>query len=139
VDSLLGADSAGDDLQTTLEPRAQQVAVDALRGPQGRAWSRSTSRPARVLVMAPSRASTPTGSTRRHVPAAADRRGELAAAQPRDQATYPPGSTMKVVTATAALDSGRYRRSRASAAATARRSRACRSTTSATRTSATST
>ena len=39
------------------------------------------------------------------------------------QAGYPPGSTMKTVTATAALDPGSSRRSRPSAARTARRSR----------------
>ena len=35
VESLLGSDDVGDDLQTTLDPRAQQVAVDALQGRKG--------------------------------------------------------------------------------------------------------
>ena len=51
VDSLLGSDDVGDDLQTTLDPRAQQVAVDALNGRKGAVVALDV-KTGRVLVMA---------------------------------------------------------------------------------------
>ena len=96
VDSLVEKDRVGDDLRTTLDPKAQKVANDALAGPQrrGRGARRQDRRGARAgrhAVVQPE----PT----RH------------AARPSTRATqglYPPGSTMKTVTASAAIDSGRY-------------------------------
>jgi peptidoglycan glycosyltransferase len=108
VDSLLGSDNVGDDLQTTLDPRAQQVAVDALAGRKGAVVALDV-KTGRVLVMASEPSYDPNGL---------DRDDNFQELQTDDQnspllnrvtqATYPPGSTMKVVTATAALDSGRY-------------------------------
>ena len=46
LDSVLGSDREGDDLRTSLNPKAQEVAYQGLAARKGAAW-RSTSRPAR--------------------------------------------------------------------------------------------
>jgi penicillin-binding protein A len=108
VDSLLGSDDVGDDLQTTLEPHAQQVAVDALAGRKGAVVALDV-KTGRVLVMASEPSYDPNGldedSTFQKL-STDDANSPLL--NRATQGTYPPGSTMKVVTATAALDSGRF-------------------------------
>ncbi len=89
----------GDDVYTTLDPKAQQVAVQGLAGQAGSVVALNPQTGA-VKVMysnpsyndnSPNAASPNTTSFNRAT-----------------MASYPPGSTFKVVTAAAALDSGQY-------------------------------
>jgi peptidoglycan glycosyltransferase len=93
---LLGPQKVGDDLKTTLSPKAQRAAYDGLAGRNGAVVALDVKTGAvRAL------AATPSFDPR-----------DPAHAQTFNRATqgrYPPGSTFKTVTATAALDSGRYR------------------------------
>ena len=106
VDSLLGERAVGDDLETTLSARAQQVAMEGLGGRRGAVVAMDV-RTGAVRVMA---------STPSYDPAAIGEVGtgdlNRAAGSPlinrATQGVYPPGSTFKVVTAAAALDSGDY-------------------------------
>ena len=95
VDSLLSQRREGDELRTTLDPKAQQVAYQGLAGRQGAVVAMDV-RSGAIRIMAanptydPSR---PKGGARfNHA----------------TQALLPPGSTFKAVTAAAALDTGRY-------------------------------
>jgi peptidoglycan glycosyltransferase len=104
VDELSGAQE-GDNLFTTLDPRAQEAAIRGLAGQRGSvvALEPDTGR-IRAMVSIPD-------FNPNLVP---DRFRELnaEAGSPlfnrATQARYPPGSTFKVVTAAAALDSDRY-------------------------------
>jgi penicillin-binding protein A len=97
ISRLLGPAKVGDDLRTTLSSRSQQVATDALEGATERgavvAMELETGA-VKVLVSKPS----------------FDPEGDDCGANFNfaTQARVAPGSTMKVVTAAAALDSGRY-------------------------------
>jgi peptidoglycan glycosyltransferase len=94
---LLGPAKVGDDLRTALSSRSQQVATDALEGRAGRgavvAMELETGA-VKVLAAKPS----------------FDPEGDDCGANFNfaTQARLAPGSTMKVVTAAAAIDSGRY-------------------------------
>jgi peptidoglycan glycosyltransferase len=106
VDSLLGERAVGDDIETTLSARAQQVAMDALGGRSGAIVAMDVRTGAvRVMASTPSYDPDVIGETGT---------GELnrAPGSPlinrATQGVYPPGSTFKVVTAAAALDSGDY-------------------------------
>ena len=97
LDSLLGPAKIGDDLRTTLSTRSQQVATDALRG-----------RPERAAVVA---MELDSGAVKVMAakPSFDPNAGECGAnSNLATQGRFAPGSTMKVVTAAAALDSGRY-------------------------------
>ena len=104
-DELLSRSREGEDVHTTLDPAAQREAIAALGGQTGSvvALEPSTGR-VRVMVSIPD-------YNPNDVP---DRFSELNQAEGSPvfnratQARYPPGSTMKVVTAAAALDSGEY-------------------------------
>jgi peptidoglycan glycosyltransferase len=104
-DELLSRSRAGDDVHTTLDGAAQREAIAALGGQTGSvvALEPATGR-VRVMVSIPD-------YNPNDVP---DRFSELNQAEGSPvfnratQARYPPGSTMKVVTAAAALDSGEY-------------------------------
>jgi penicillin-binding protein A len=104
-DELRGKEREGDDLVTTLDPGAQRTAIDALAGRAGA-----------IVALEPS-----TGSVRAMVSVPGydpnsipNRFSDLRRAPGSPllnrtvQSGYPPGSTFKVVTATAALDSGRF-------------------------------
>lgn len=95
IERLLGPQKIGDDLQTTLSAGAQQAAYDALGDRRGAVVALDVESGAvRALAATPSFDPT-----------------EPAEAETFNRATQgrlPPGSTMKVVTAAAALDSGRY-------------------------------
>ena len=104
IDQLAGRRQAGDEVRTTLDPKAQRVALEALGGRRGAVVALEPST-GRVRVMA----STPTYEP--------DELREsrslktLANGSALNRTTlgqYPPGSTFKVVSAVAAIDSGRY-------------------------------
>ena len=105
IDQIRGQQREGSDIVTTLDASAQQLATDQLE---------ATGRPGAVVAIEPSTgairvmASTP-GYDPNTVP---DDQDQLNKADPSVltnraiQSLYPPGSTFKVVTAAAALDSG---------------------------------
>ena len=103
LDELQGHSQVGDKVQSALDPAAQQAAVNGLAGRRGS-----------VVAIVPS-----TGEVRAMVSipeydpnqipknfAQLNRDQSAPLFNRATQAGYPPGSTMKVVTATAALDSG---------------------------------
>ena len=110
LDELRGTTVRGNDLLLTLDPRAQRVAMNALRGKCGAAAAIDP-QTGRILVLF----SSPTYDSNlieRNFNRAARRGGGCRPAAPLvNRATngrYIPGSTFKVVTAAAALDSGRF-------------------------------
>ena len=109
VDSLFGRDQVGHDIQTTLNARAQEVALRGLDGKKGAVVALDVKTGA-VLVMASAPAYDPNGLDDVKTFEALNRDNENSRLLNRaTQGLYPPGSTMKVVTAAAALDSGRYK------------------------------
>jgi len=112
LDRLKGVTVTGNNLFVTVNPRAQRVAQDAL-GTQCGAVVALEPSTGKVLVLA----SSPTfnlnlADTRRFLPAVNKIRANCHPASPLvnrgTAATFPPGSTFKVVTAAAALDTGIY-------------------------------
>ena len=105
LDELQGHSQEGDNVQSSLDPAAQEAAVSGLAGRRGS-----------VVAIVPS-----TGEVRAMVSipeydpnqipknfAELNRDSSAPLFNRATQAGYPPGSTMKVVTATAALDSGEF-------------------------------
>jgi penicillin-binding protein A len=107
IEQLEGRSKEGDDLKTNLDPQAQQVALDGLAG-----------RPGSVVAIEPS-----TGNVRVMASVPGYDNNDFGSAEGRKKISnepnspltnrsiaglYPPGSTFKVVTAAAALDSGKY-------------------------------
>jgi peptidoglycan glycosyltransferase len=95
LERLLGPRNVGDDLKTTLSPKAQQAAYAGLNGRAGAVVALDV-RSGAVRALAATPSFDP---------------NDPAKAQTFNRATqgrYPPGSTFKTVTAAAALDSGRY-------------------------------
>jgi peptidoglycan glycosyltransferase len=99
LSELQDEDEEGADVITTLDPGAQQVATDALAGQNGSvvALEPQTGR-VRVMVSLPQ---VDPNQVR-------GREGQIEFLNRATQSRYPPGSTFKVVTAAAALDSGKY-------------------------------
>jgi peptidoglycan glycosyltransferase len=111
VDQLLGRKPEGNDLITTLDARAQRVAVDELArsGSSGSAVALDP-RTGAVRVMASVPGYDPNAIKDPKALAAANRDEIHKPLVNRAlQFGYAPGSTFKVVTATAAIDSGRLR------------------------------
>jgi peptidoglycan glycosyltransferase len=103
IDQLLGHRTEGEDVHTTLDVNAQKVALQALAGRKGSVVAIEPST-GRVRVMASEPGFNPNQITAKG--------GIGAAASTFNRATqgrYPPGSTFKVVTASAAIDTGRYK------------------------------
>jgi penicillin-binding protein A len=97
VDSLFRPGNVGDDLRTNLDPKAQEVATKALAGrPQQGAAVAIELKTGAVKVLAAKPSFNPNASE--------CQAGFNLATQGR----FPPGSTMKAVTAAAALDSGKF-------------------------------
>jgi peptidoglycan glycosyltransferase len=103
IDQLLGHRTEGEDLHTNLDMNAQKVALQALAGRKGSVVAMEPST-GRVRVMA----SEP-GFDPNRITAKGGIGGAASALNRATQGKYPPGSTFKVVTAAAALDSGRYK------------------------------
>jgi peptidoglycan glycosyltransferase len=105
IDQLAGGPSQGDDIKTTLDPDAQKTALDALGAHQG-AIVALDPRTGAVQVMASKPDFDPNRVPQEY--AQLNRAPESPLFNRATQASYPPGSTFKVVTAAAALDTGKY-------------------------------
>ncbi|HVL30773.1 MAG TPA: penicillin-binding transpeptidase domain-containing protein [Solirubrobacteraceae bacterium] len=108
VDQLRGRRRVGDSIVTNLDPGAQRAALQALGGRKGAVVAIEPAT-GKVRVMA----STPTYDPNRLDDSGVYRRLSTDEANSplinrATQAGYPPGSTFKVVTATAALDGGGF-------------------------------
>jgi penicillin-binding protein A len=90
----------GDDVYTTLDPKAQQTAMQALGGQAGSVVALDP-RTGAIKVMY----SSPTYNSNKPFPC---RSPDCSQVNRATQAHYAPGSTFKIVTATAAIDSGLY-------------------------------
>ena len=107
VDQLSGGVAQGDDLITTLDAKAQRTAVQGLGGRKGSVVAIEP-RTGRVRVMVSVPQFDPNDVPERYGSLNSD--DENAPLLNRaTQGRYPPGSTMKVVTAAAAIDSGRFK------------------------------
>jgi penicillin-binding protein A len=109
-DQLLGRNKEGDDVRTTLDTKAQRLALDQLgQFAQGGAAVALDPRTGAVKVMASSPSYNPNVIRDSKALAAANRDNARKPLVNRAvQFGYAPGSTFKVVTATAAIDTGRY-------------------------------
>ncbi len=107
VADLSGKRRAGDHVITNLDPQAQQIALRALGGRRG---SIVAIEPAtgKVRVMASNPGFDPNALRDAKVFNRLNREATSPLFNRATQAGYAPGSTMKVVTAAAALDSGLY-------------------------------
>jgi peptidoglycan glycosyltransferase len=94
IDSLSKKTKVGDDLDTTLDPKAQKAAFAALNGRKGAVVAMDVKTGA-VRVLAGNPPFDPAKPAKNQFITAT-------------QGLYPPGSTFKTVTATAALDTGKY-------------------------------
>ena len=94
IDSLSKKTKVGDDLDTTLDPKAQKAAFDALNGRKGAVVAMDVKTGA-VRVLAGNPPFDPAKPAEHQF-------------IPATQGLYPPGSTFKTVTAAAALDTGKY-------------------------------
>jgi penicillin-binding protein A len=105
LDELRGREREGDDVFTNLDPQAQRTALAGLAGRAGSVVALDP-RTGRVRVLASLPGYDPNTIPDRFRELASDPRSPLL--DRAVQSGYPPGSTFKVVTATAALDSGEY-------------------------------
>jgi peptidoglycan glycosyltransferase len=108
LDKLRGATVTGNDLVLTIRPAAQALALRALRGKCGAVVALEPAT-GRVLVMATNPTYNPNliekhfaQATRTNAPCGAPLLNRATAG------SYPPGSAFKIVTASAALDTGRF-------------------------------
>ncbi len=108
LDQLQGKERTGDKVVTTLDPSAQRVANSALAGYQGSVTALDP-RTGAVTVMASSPGFNPNllRSSAAYERLTADTKGRPLINR-ATQFGYAPGSTFKVVTATAAIDSGQF-------------------------------
>jgi penicillin-binding protein A len=97
---LGGSQQVGDDVDTTLDPKAQSVAIQGLAGRVGSVVAIQPQTGA-IQVMY----SNPTYDDNHPCSVCSSTVSQFNRAT---QSSYPPGSTFKVVTATAAIDSGKY-------------------------------
>jgi peptidoglycan glycosyltransferase len=106
IQQLGGGPSQGDDLKTSLDPTAQREALNALGVQAGSIVALEPST-GRVRVMASVPSFDPNRVPQDLAELNKGRGGSLL--NRATQAQYPPGSTMKVVTTAAALDTGKYK------------------------------
>jgi peptidoglycan glycosyltransferase len=107
LDQLKGGVERGDDVRLSIDLGAQRAALAGLNGRKGSvvAIEPATGR-IRAMVSVPGY--DPQALLRADTRAPLDRDPDAPLLNRATQAGYPPGSTFKVVTATAALDSGRF-------------------------------
>ena len=108
IDSLLNKRNQGDSVRTTLDTKAQQAAINGLAGRKGAVVALEPNT-GKVLVMVSSPSYDPNNLDKgeKFKRLAADNANSPLVNR-TTQAGYPPGSTMKAVTATAAIDSGKF-------------------------------
>ncbi|WP_129339852.1 peptidoglycan D,D-transpeptidase FtsI family protein [Cellulomonas endophytica] len=112
-DVLTGRSPEGATVETTLDPAAQRAARDALGGQRGAVVALDP-RTGAVLALVSTPGYDPNALAVHDTAAASAAFSELLAAEGNplrskaSQELYPPGSTFKLVTAAAALESGRY-------------------------------
>lgn len=110
---LTGVDPQGSSVELTIDPAAQQAAWDALGDRRGAVVALEPST-GRILAMVSKPSFDPNALATHDTQAANDRYEELLNAEDdpllsrATHWTYPPGSTFKLVTAAAAIESGRY-------------------------------
>jgi peptidoglycan glycosyltransferase len=107
LDRLSGNEQTGDNLATTLDPAAQRVALQQLAGRKGAVVALDP-RTGAIRVMASVPGYDPNTVKSQQEFNALNRDNDAPLLNRNTQAGYPPGSTFKVVTAIAAIDSGRY-------------------------------
>ncbi len=110
LDQIRGATLKGNDLWLTVRPRAQRVALEGLAGKCGAAAALDP-RTGKLLVLASQPTYDPNLVERNFGQIAATRAACTPAAPLLNRATdglFTPGSAFKVVTAAAALESGKY-------------------------------
>jgi penicillin-binding protein A len=106
-DRLSGSEPEGDDVRTTLDPGAQRVALEGLAGRKGAVVALDPQTGAiKVMASTPGYDPNDIGDPGRFTRLNRDDNAPLL--NRTTQSGYPPGSTFKVVTAIAAIDSGRY-------------------------------
>jgi peptidoglycan glycosyltransferase len=112
-DLVTGAQPQGSSIELTLDPAAQQAAVDALGGQRGAVVAIEPST-GRILAMVSTPGFDPNALATHDTTAANAAYQQLLAADgdplinKTTRENYPPGSTFKLVTAAAALESGSY-------------------------------
>jgi penicillin-binding protein A len=107
LDRLSGSEQEGDDLVTSLDPGAQRVALQQLGGRKGAVVALDP-RTGAIRVMASVPGYDPNAVKSQSAFSALNRDADAPLLNRNTQSGYPPGSTFKVVTAIAAIDSGRY-------------------------------
>jgi peptidoglycan glycosyltransferase len=115
IDMLTGEPPKGGSVQLTLDPAAQKAAYDGLRGRRGAVVAIDPSTGG-ILALVTSPSYDPNVLSTHDTRAMRTAYGRLI--RDRDKPmlnraarqTYPPGSTFKIVTAAAALESGRFQR-----------------------------
>lgn len=107
LDQLTGKKPVGDDLRTSLDPEAQRVAIEGLAGRPGSVVAFDP-RDGAVKVMASVPGFNQNDFGSKDKSALLDKALDSPIVNRSVQAGYPPGSTFKVVTAIAAIDSGKY-------------------------------
>jgi penicillin-binding protein A len=107
LDRLSGSEKQGDNLVTSLDPAAQRVALQQLGGRKGAVVALDP-RTGAIRVMASVPGYDPNTVKDQQEFNALNRDQDAPLLNRNTQAGYPPGSTFKVVTAIAAIDSGRY-------------------------------
>jgi peptidoglycan glycosyltransferase len=107
LDRLSGSEQQGDNLVTSLDPAAQRIALQQLAGRKGAVVALDP-RSGAIRVMASVPGYDPNTVKNQQQFNALNRDQDAPLLNRNTQAGYPPGSTFKVVTAIAAIDSGRY-------------------------------
>jgi peptidoglycan glycosyltransferase len=107
IDRLTDSQKDGDNLVTSLNPAAQRVALQQLGDRKGAVVALNP-RTGAIDVMASVPGYDPNAVKNQQDFQALNRDSDAPLLNRNTQAGYPPGSTFKVVTAIAAIDSGRY-------------------------------
>ena len=113
LDLVTGAEPQGGSVELTLDPRAQRAAYRGLEGRRGAVVALDPSSGAILALVSspsydPNLLSSHDGRQIRSTYAKLDEDPDKPMLNRAVSRTYPPGSTFKIVTAAAALESGRY-------------------------------